>query len=190
MKDLLSLAPRRTLVALAVAAGVGAALHFGLLAPLAKHTAGLNTHARTLAADVAQVSLASRELTEWLRQNPRTAGMGRGAADVMTPELAVPALLQKLSDLGARHEVQVLSIHPEAPDVPITVDTGDGAPRTYVRIPIRVTTRAQYRLLGEFLDDLQRQGGLALVSKVHLSAGARPGQVTAELWIDAFGRIS
>jgi hypothetical protein len=190
MKDLLNLAPRRTLVALTVALGAGAALHFGLLLPLARSTAGLNAHANTLAADVAQVSLASQELTGWLRQNPRAAGLGARAGDVMTPELAVPALLQKLSDLGLKHQVQVLSIHPEAPDAPITLDTGDGAPRTYVRIPIRVTMHAQYRLLGEFLDDLQREGGLALVSRVHLSAGTEPGQVTAELWIDAFGRIS
>ena len=190
MKDVLSLAPRRTLVTFAVALGAGAALHFGLLAPLAGKTAGLNSRARALAADVTQVSLASQELTAWLRQNPRAAGMDGRAADVMTPELAVPTLLQKLSDLGAKHDVQVLSIHPEAPDAPITVDTGEGPPRAYVRIPIRVTTRAQYRLLGEFLDELQRQGGLALVSKVHLSAGTSPGQVTAEIWIDAFGRIS
>jgi hypothetical protein len=189
MKNLTDVMPRRSLVALAVAAAVVAGTHFGVLAPLERRTEAVNARARGMAADVTQVSMASQEVTEWLRRDAGDAGPDISQGDALSPELAVPALLQKLSELGERHSVRVISIRPEAPDAPISMETGAGGVCTYVRIPMHVTARARYRLLGDFLDDLRREGGLAMVGKVHLTADAVPGMVTVELWIDAFGRI-
>ncbi|HVP38723.1 MAG TPA: GspMb/PilO family protein [Candidatus Saccharimonadales bacterium] len=188
-RQLLGLAPRRTLVALLAAAGTVAGIHFAALAPLARHSAALDARARRLAADVAQVTLAAQELTQWLGQGAAAGQEDPRIADSMTPDLAVPALLQQLSELGARHSVELLSIRPGPPEAPVTVETGDGAPRTYVRIPVHLTARAQYRQLGALLEDLQRQGSLSLVRDVHLTADSRRGLLTVDLWVDAFGRL-
>ncbi|MBI5836063.1 MAG: type 4a pilus biogenesis protein PilO [Candidatus Eisenbacteria bacterium] len=190
MNELLRFLPRRTLTALAIAGLTVAGVHFGILAPLQRATVRLNTQANTLAADVAQVSQSSRELTEWLRQHRGTPEADPRALDSMSPELAVPALLQRISELGARHDVHVTGIRPEAPDAPISVDVGDGAARTYVRVPVHLVASARYRSLGAFLEDLQGQGGLALVRTVHLTLSEVRGMVTVELWIDAYGRVS
>ena len=190
MRELKDLIPRRAMAAVLVAGAAVAGVHFAVLAPLARHTGAQEQRARELASEVAQASETARQLTEWLHQDRQASLADFRITDSMSPAQAVPALLQRLSALGTRHAIWVRSIRPEPAGAPVTVDPGDGAPRTYVRIPVRVTAVAQYRLLGEFLEDLKGQGGLAKVRKVHLSADASPGLVDVELWIDAFGRVS
>jgi len=111
------------------------------------------------------------------------------AGDAMSPEQAVPSLLQKVSELGARHDIQVLSIRRRRPTPHHRGIRLRPAPhlRPHPGVPERA---GRFQLLGRFLEDLQRQGSLAMVRNVHLSASQTPGMVTVELWIDVFGRIS
>ena len=92
--------------------------------------------------------------------------------------------------IGSRHGIRVLSVRPDVPEAPVTVTPGDGTTRTYARIPIHLTARADYRDLGGFLEELKLQGDLAVVRSVHLTVDTAHHAWNVELLIDAFGRIS
>ncbi len=188
MKEPINQASRRAVTAIVIAAVAVAAFHALALAPRRVQTRNLEVQAASLAYQQAAQLQDTRELTDWLKEHV-------GAAPTLPPEpvssaSAVPTLLQKMADIGSKHGIQVVSVRPDAPEAPVTVNTGDGETRTYARIPVHLTARADYRALGAFLEELRAQGDLAVVRSVHLSLDVPHHAWNVDLLVDAFGRIS
>lgn len=188
MNNIVKQIPRRTMTALILAAVGIAVLHAVALGPRRKQTRELEIQAATLANQQTALLQDTQEVTDWLKEH-----VGAATAtppEPVSPASAVPTLLQKMADIGGRRGIQVLSVRPDAPEAPVTVSTGDGEMRTYARIPVHLTARADYRALGAFLEELRAQGDLAVVRSVHLSVDLIRRTWSVELLVDAFGRIS